>query len=50
MDVDETYYWRVTYDPGDSAFIGRQSDCVENTVLTFNNDAGPGTEFPPPGP
>jgi hypothetical protein len=50
VDVSETYYWRVTYDPGDAAFIGRQSDCVENTVLTFNNDAGPGTEFPPPGP
>jgi hypothetical protein len=39
-------YWRVTYDPNDSAFTGRQSDCVENTVLTFNNDAGPGTLFP----
>jgi hypothetical protein len=50
VDVSETYYWRVTYDPGNTAFIGRQSDCVENTVLTFNNDAGPGTEFPPPGP
>jgi hypothetical protein len=50
VDVSETYYWRVTYDPGNSTFIGRQSDCVENTVLTFNNDAGPGTQFPPPGP
>jgi hypothetical protein len=41
-----TVYWRVTYDPNDAAFTGRQSDCIENTVTTFNNDAGPGTLFP----
>ena len=46
VDTSETYFWRVTYDPGDTAHTGRQSDCVENTVLTFNNDAGPGTLFP----
>ena len=46
VDVSETYYWRVTYSTGDSTHTGRQSDCVENTVLTFNNDSGPGTVFP----
>jgi hypothetical protein len=46
VDVSGTYYWRVTYATGDTAHTGRQSDCVENTVLTFNNDAGPGTLFP----
>jgi hypothetical protein len=48
VSVSETYYWRVTYDPGGTKFTGRQSDCVENTVLTFNNDPFPGTLFPPP--
>jgi hypothetical protein len=47
VDVSETYFWRVTYATGDQAHTGRQSNCVENTVLTFNNDAGPGTLFPP---
>ena len=46
VNASETYYWRVTYDPGDTAHTGRQSNCVENTVLTFNNDAGNGTLFP----
>jgi hypothetical protein len=46
VNVSETYYWRVTYAPGDTAHTGRQSDCAENTVLTFNNDAGPGSLFP----
>ena len=46
VDVNGSYYWRVTYATGDTAHTGRQSDCVENTVLTFNNDAGPGTVFP----
>jgi hypothetical protein len=46
VDVNGSYYWRVTYATGDSAHTGRQSDCTENTVLTFNNDAGPGTLFP----
>ena len=45
VDVSETYFWRVTYDPGDDAFIGRQSDCAENTVLRFTNDPGPGDPF-----
>ena len=43
VNVSETYYWRVTYATGDTAHTGRQSDCVENTVLTFNNDSGPAT-------
>lgn len=46
VNTSDTFYWRVTYDPNDLAFTGRQSDCVENTGLTFNNDAGPGTLFP----
>jgi hypothetical protein len=41
-----TVYWRDTYDPGNSAFLGIQSDCVENTATTFVNDSGPGTAFP----
>jgi hypothetical protein len=47
---NETVYWWVTYDTGDDAFTGSQSDCVENTALTFINDAGPGTIFPTPSP
>ena len=46
VNVSETYYWLVTYAPGDTAHTGRQSNCAENTVLTFNNDSGPGTLFP----
>jgi hypothetical protein len=43
-----TVYWRVTYLPAaaDTAHTGRQSACVENTALTFVNEAGPGTLFP----
>ena len=41
-----TYYWRVTYATGDTAHTGRQSNCLENVVLTFTDDAGPGTQFP----
>jgi hypothetical protein len=46
--ADGFYYWRVTYAPAaaDTAHLGRQSDCVENTELTFTNDAGTGTAFP----
>ena len=46
VDANGTYYWRVTYATGDTAHTGRQSDCTENTALTFTNDAGPGTLFP----
>lgn len=46
VDDSVTVYWRVTYNPNDTAHTGRQSDCVENTVLTFGNDSGPGTLFP----
>jgi hypothetical protein len=46
VDADGSYYWRVTYATGDTAHTGRQSDCVENTALTFTNDSGPGTIFP----
>ena len=48
VNVSETYVWNVTYAPAaaDTAHTGRQSACQENTVLTFNNDAGPGTLFP----
>jgi hypothetical protein len=46
VNVSDTYYWSVTYATGDTAHTGRQSSCAENTVLTFNNDAGPGTLFP----
>jgi hypothetical protein len=41
-----TYYWTVTYATGDTAHTGRQSVCTENVVLTFTDDAGPGTVFP----
>jgi hypothetical protein len=46
VNVSDTYYWLVTYATGDTAHTGRQSNCAENTVLTFNNDTGPGTLFP----
>jgi hypothetical protein len=46
VDASDTYYWRVTYAPGDTAHLGSQSDCVENTAVTFTNDSGPGSLFP----
>jgi hypothetical protein len=46
VNSNDTFYWRVTYDPGDTAHTGRQSDCVENTTTAFTNDSGPGTLFP----
>jgi hypothetical protein len=46
VNTSDTFYWRVTYDTGDTAHTGSQSDCIENTTLTFANDAGPGTLFP----
>jgi hypothetical protein len=47
VDANGTYYWRVTYDTGDTAHTGRQSDCAENTQLTFVNSTGTGTVFTP---
>jgi hypothetical protein len=46
VNTNDTFYWRVTYDPGDTAHTGRQSDCVENVSTAFTNEAGPGTLFP----
>jgi hypothetical protein len=46
VSVDATYYWKVTYDPNDNGFTGRQSSCSESTAVDFTNDAGPGTLFP----
>lgn len=46
VNANGTYFWRVTYATGDTAHTGRQSDCEENTVLTFNNSTGTGTVFP----
>jgi hypothetical protein len=46
VDTNDTFYWRVTYDPGDQAHTGSQSDCVENTTTSFVNDIGPGVLFP----
>jgi hypothetical protein len=45
--ADGSYVWRVTFTSSDVSHTGRQSVCVENTVLTFNNDSGPGTLFTP---
>jgi len=45
VDASGTYSWLVTYG-GDATHTGRQSNCVEQTQLTFTNDAGPGTAFP----
>src|SRR5262249_34944273 len=45
--ANATVYWWVTYDTGDSAHTGRQSDCAENTQTTFVNDSGPGDLFTP---
>ena len=50
VDADGTYFWKVTYDPADSGFVGSQSDCSESTLLDFTNDAGPGSVFPDPTP
>jgi hypothetical protein len=47
---DDTYYWKVTYDPDDSGFTGVQSDCSESVDIDFTNDAGPGSLFPDPAP
>lgn len=41
-----TYYWLVTYAPGDPAHTGSQSNCQENINATLTSDAGPGTLFP----
>jgi hypothetical protein len=46
VSANTTVYWRDTYAPNNSAFLGIQSDCVENTATTFVNDSGPGTAFP----
>lgn len=46
VNTSDTYYWLVTYTPGDSAHLGRQSQCSESTALSFTNDAGPGTAYP----
>ena len=46
VSTSATYYWKVTYDPKDTGFTGRQSNCSEATAVTFTNDAGPGTLFP----
>ena len=46
VNASGSYYWYVTYAPNDTAHTGRQSNCSENTALTFTNDSGPGTVFP----
>lgn len=46
VDADATVAWRVTYEPLNAAFTGRQSACVERTAIDFTDDAGPGTLFP----
>jgi hypothetical protein len=46
VNTNDTFYWRVTYAPGDTAHTGSQSDCVENVTTAFVNDSGPGTVFP----
>jgi len=46
VNTDDTFYWRVTYDPGDTAHTGIQSDCVENVTTKFVNDSGPGSAIP----
>ncbi len=50
VSANATIAWLVTYAPGDSAFTGIQSNCVERTALTFTEDPGPGTLFPTPIP
>ena len=44
--VDLLLYWLVTYDPGDTAHTGIQSQCVEAIDVNVTGDAGPGTAFP----
>jgi hypothetical protein len=41
VSADATVYWRVIYS-GDAQHDGRISDCVENTVVDFTDDPGPG--------
>jgi hypothetical protein len=40
VNTNGSYYWSVVYDPGDAQHVGRQSHCLENTVMTFTNDSG----------
>ena len=40
---NSTRWWRVSFSSTNLAQQGRNSYCLENTVLTFNNNAGPGT-------
>jgi hypothetical protein len=44
--TDLVLYWLVTYDPGDTAFLGIQSECVEAIDVDVTGDSGPGTAFP----
>jgi hypothetical protein len=46
VSADATVYWRVTYDPKNATFTGRQSACVENTVVDLTDDSSGGTLFP----
>jgi len=48
VSASGTYYWLVTYAPGDTAHTGIQSQCVENINATLTGDAGPGSAFPAP--
>jgi hypothetical protein len=50
VSASDTYYWKVTYDPMDSGFVGVQSNCSEYVAVSFTNDSGPGTVFPDPAP
>jgi hypothetical protein len=43
---NSTYYWWVTYAPGNTAFTGRQSNCAESIAATLTGAAAPGTLFP----
>jgi len=43
-----TFYWLVTYAPGDTAHTGIQSNCVENINATLTGSTGTGTIFPTP--
>lgn len=43
VSSSSTVYWRVLYTSDVAAQEDRLSDCVENTAVTFVNDAGPGT-------
>jgi len=44
VSSSSTVWWRAVYS-GDALHFGRVT-CAENTVVTFNNDAGPGTNVP----